>query len=131
MTPIIFINCKDEPFVDDILGGLKQYETRNRNTLKRFLGTRVLLAETGHGRPIVKGSATIADIVEVFTREAWEDYLQFTWVPVGSKYDWQPDTKKKVLYRLTDVQSYIPFIPAKDRRHGRVWMEYNGSEDCL
>ena len=131
MTPIIFINCKDEPFVDDILGGLKQYETRNRNTLKRFLGTRVLLAESGHGRPIVKGSATIADIVEVFTREAWEDYLQFTWVPVGSKYDWQPDTKKKVLYRLTDVQSYIPFIPAKDRRHGRVWMEYNGSEDCL
>lgn len=131
MMPIIFINCKDEPFVDDILGGLKQYETRNRNTLKRFLGTRVLLAETGHGKPIIKGSATIAEIVEVFTREAWEDYLQFTWVPVGSKYDWQPDTKKKVLYRLTDVQSYIPFIPAKDRRHGRVWMEYNGSEDWL
>ena len=128
MTPVVFINCRREPFVDEILGGLKQYETRNRNTLKRFLGQRILLAETGKGSPLVKGSAVIAEIVEVYTREAWEEYLQFTWVPVGSDYDWKPDTKKKVLYRLTDVQRIPPFRVSEGIRHGRVWMEYYGKE---
>lgn len=130
MTPVIFINCKREPFVSDIVGGLKQYETRNRNTLSRFLGGRVLLAETGHGRPLVRCSCQIDQIVEVFTREKWEDYLQFTWVPVGSNYDWKPDTKKKVLYHLTDIIPVKPFrLPASCRRHGRIWAEYEeGSE---
>lgn len=126
MTPVIFINCKEEPFVDDIIGGLKQYETRNRNTLKQFLGSRVLIAETGNGSPLVKCSATIAEIVEVFTREAWDEYLQFTWIPIGSSYDWQPDTKRKVLYRLTDIARITPFrLPSSAKRHGRVWAEYN------
>ena len=127
MTPVVFINCKDEPFVNDILGGLKQYETRNRNTLKRFLGERILLAETGKGSPLVKGYATVSEIVEVYTQEAWEKYLQYTLVPVGSKYDWKPDTKKKVLYRMTDVRPVKPFRVSSGIRHGRVWMEYEGS----
>lgn len=127
MIPIIFINCKHQPFVSDIISGLKQYETRNRNTLGRFLGDRVLLAETGHGRPLVRCSCQIDQIVEVFTREKWEKYRQFAWVPVGSDYDWQPDTKKKVLYRLADVQPVEPFHPVHGRRHGRIWMEYKGS----
>lgn len=125
MTPVIFINCTVEPYVDDIMSFLKQYETRTRNTLGRFLGERVLLAETGHGRPLVKCSAIIDEVIAVYTREDWEEYLQFTWIPVGSVHDWQPDTKVKWLYHLTDVKPVVPFrLGPNCRRHGRVWAEY-------
>lgn len=135
MIPVIFINCSGEPFVDWIIGGLKQFETRTRNTLKTLLswalGRRILIAETGHGRPLVRCSAVIDQVVAVYTREKWEDYLQSTWIPVGSKYDWQPTTKVKYLYHLSDVHPIAePFrLPQSCRRHGRVWAEYEwGSE---
>lgn len=125
MTPVIFINCTVEPYVDDIMGKLKLYETRTRNTLGRFIGERILFAETGHGRPLVKCSAVIDQVISVTTREQWEEYLQYTWIPVGSGHDWQPDTKVKWLYHLTDVKPVVPFIlPKSCRRHGRVWAEY-------
>lgn len=124
MTPVIFINCHDEPFVDDIMSYLKQYETRTRNTLGRFLGERVLLAETGRGLPLVKCSAVIDQVIAVYTRERWEEYLELTWIPAGSRYDWQPDTKVKWLYHLADVKPVVPFRIGSDcRRHGRVWAE--------
>ena len=124
MTPVIFINCTVEPYVDDIMGKLKLYETRTRNTLGRFIGERVLFAETGRGAPLVKCSAVIDQVISVHTREAWEEYLQYTWIPVGSAHDWQPDTKVKWLYHLTDVKPVVPFRLGPDcRRHGRVWAE--------
>ena len=124
MTPVIFINCTVEPYVDDIIGKLKLYETRTRNTLGRFIGERVLFAETGRGAPLVKCSAVIDQVISVHTREQWEEYLQFTWIPVGSAHDWQPDTKVKWLYHLTDVKPVVPFRLGPDcRRHGRVWAE--------
>lgn len=124
MTPVIFINCQVEPFVDDIMAYLKQYETRTRNTLGRFLGERVLLAETGHGSPLVKCSAVIDEIISVTTEDDWDDYLELTWIPVDSKYDWHPDTKVKWLYHLSDVKPVVPFRIGPDcRRHGRVWAE--------
>lgn len=126
MLPVIFINCDSEPFVDDILCHLKEYETRSRNTLGRFLGELVLIAETRSGRPpVVRCSAVIDQIITVRSREEWEDYLSQTWVPVGSRYDWQPDTKVKWLYSLSNVTPCAPFVPPEDVRHGRVWMEYN------
>lgn len=132
MTPIIFINCDKEPFVDDIIGYLKQYETRNRNTLGRFLDEPVLLAETKRGRkPVVKALAVIDQIVSVTTKESWEEYLEQTWIPIGSEYDWKPDTKIKWLYHLKHVFPCTPFIPPEGRRHGRVWMEYEGGGDVL
>ena len=130
MIPVLFINCLHERFVDWIIGGLKLYETRTKNTLKKFintyLGQRILIAETGRGDPLVRCSAVIDEVVSVTTREQWEEYLQFTWVPVGSEYDWKPDTKVKYLYHLTDVRPIAkPFrLPKSCRRHGRVWAEY-------
>ena len=63
MTPVIFINTTSSPFVDDIIDGRKTYETRTRNTLKSLLtwalGERILIAETGHGDPVVRCSAVI------------------------------------------------------------------------
>lgn len=128
MTPVLFINCKKHPFVEWIGGGLKLYETRTRNTLKSLLdfalGERILLAETGDGQPLVKYSAVIDEVIAVHTREQWEKYLQYTWIPVGSEYDWKPDTKVKWLYHLTDVKPVVPFRLGPDcRRHGRVWAE--------
>lgn len=125
-TPVIFINCSRYPFIEWIMGGLKEYETRTRNTLGRFTGERVLFAETGHGTPVVRFSAVIDQVVSVRSREAWDEYLQATWIPVGSSYDWQPDTKVKWLYRIKDVRPVAdPFrLPQSCRRHGRVWAEY-------
>ena len=127
MLPIIFINCKKAPFVDFIIGGAKRYETRTKNTLGRFLGEPVLLAETGHGRPVVKALAVIDEIISIRDKETWDEYKDCSWlVPPGSEYDWQPDTKVKWLYYLKDIIPCTPFVPKEGRRHGQVWMEYNG-----
>lgn len=138
MMPIIFINCKGQPFVDQILAGTKEYETRTRNMLGRLNGERVLIAETGHGRPLVKCSAYIDHYVELHSREQWEhvppnrhSYRCLSHIDSGSPYDWQPDTKVKYLYHLTDVHPVEPFRAPEGRRHGRVWMEYEGSEPCV
>lgn len=128
MIPAIFINCNGIPFVDLILNREKLYETRTRDTLGRFLGDRVLLVETGHGMPMVKGSAVIKSIHQVFTRSAWETYRQQACIPSGSKFDWNDTTKKKVLYFFADVVPCDPFpLPSSCRRHGRVWAEYDGN----
>lgn len=126
MMPVIFINCKRFPFIDDIMAFRKLYETRNRNTLHRFLGERVMLAETGSGTPLVRCVATIASIHEVFTPEAWEKYRKDTCITAGSAFDWKPDSRKKVLYRLVDVKPVTPFRIRNGVRHGRIWMEYEG-----
>ena len=132
MTPVLFINCKRQPFVDEIIARLKTDETRTRNTLKSLLnwalGERILIAETGHGDPLVRCSAVIDRITAIYTREEWEKYRNATQIHVGSEYDWKPDTKVKWLYHLSDVQPVKPFrIPKSCRRHGRVWAEYEGS----
>ena len=129
MTPVIFINCQGHPFVDDIIAGRKTYETRTRNTLKSLLqfalGECVLIAETGHGDPVVRCSAVIDHFGAVYTEDRWNDLRKVHAVPVGSEYDWNPDTKVKWLYHLTDVKTLAPFRLPKDcPRHGRVWAEY-------
>ena len=129
MTPVIFINTTSAPFVDDIIDGRKTYETRTRNTLKSpltwALGERILIAETGHGDPVVRCSAVIDHYGSVCDEKSWEHFRYGHRVPVGSSYDWKPDTNVKWLYHLTDVKTLDPFILPKDcPRHGRVWAEY-------
>lgn len=129
-SAVLFVNCSRHPFIELMIGGLKLYETRTRHTLKSLLswadGERILLAETGRGDPLVRCSAVIDQVIAVHTQEEWEDYLQFTWIPVGSEYDWKPTTKVKYLYHLSDVLPLArPFrLPHGCRRHGRVWAEY-------
>lgn len=127
MIPVIFINCKQYPFVQQIINGNKIYETRNIDTLGRFIGDRVLLAETGNGSPVVKCVATISESIAVYTANEWRAYITKEDVPTGSGYDWNQDTRKKVLYRLTDVCPVAPFIP-EGKRHGRTWMECDNHE---
>ena len=125
---VIFINCKKQPFIDRIIRFEKEYETRNRNTLGRFIGERVLLAETGHGSPIIRCSAVIRTVVYVRDEKIYRQFFPHLGIDSRSGYDWQPDTKVKYLYGLSDVRSVSPFpLPASCRRHGRIWAEYEGS----
>lgn len=125
MMPIIFINCSEYPFIDHIINNSKLYETRNKNTLKRFIGKRILLAETGKGKPVVRCSAVIRSVSVALSRSAWETVRPACCIRSGSRYDWQPETKEKYLYELSGVVACHPFTPPEDVRHGRVWMEYN------
>lgn len=126
MTPVIFINCKDHPFVEQILCGKKLYETRTRNTLGKLVGQKVFLAETGkRNRPLVIGTAVLG-APEKITREAvWKRfYRDESCIPAGSRYDWKPGTRVKYAYPVIHASYCIPFIPHEGIRHGRVWMEY-------
>lgn len=124
MLPIIFINCDLFPFVDWIISGLKIYETRNRNTLKAFIGQVVLIAETHKGkRPIVRCVAYI-DSMEKVNIERFNALREKTMVFPGSAYDLTDSSKTKCLYRLSYVYPIPCFIPPEDVRHGYTWMEY-------
>ena len=134
MTPVVFINSSETPFVDLILKGLKRYETRTRDTLTHNLfGRRVLIAETGHGRPLIRCSAVIATREPSLSRDLWEKWYRVpAQISKGSRYDWQPGTRKKYAYKLTDVRPVKPFLLPQDaRRHGRIWAEYEGEISCL
>ena len=124
MIPVIFINCKEYPFVDWILSGKKKCETRNKNTLGRFIGERIMIAETGNGRPLVRCTAVISRCIGVYSKQSWREHVSEDDVPLGSSYDWKDDTKKKVVYTLKDIRPVKPYHP-DGLRHGRVWMECN------
>lgn len=128
MVPIVFINCIEYPYVHAIMTGIKTFETRNRRTLEELVGERVMIAETGHGKPVVRCWATIGDSIRIEHYETWENLRCFHRVPYSSHHEWNQDTKQKYLYPLIDVHEVKPFVPPEGKRHGRVWMEY--SENC-
>lgn len=126
MTPIVFINCTSAPFIDDIMSGHKVLETRTRNTLGRLAGRRVLIAETGNGRPVVRCSAIIGEALPIRSEEMWNNLYHLHRVPPGSRYDWKPGERVKYCYQLNDVwPCAAPFTPPEGVRHGRAWMEYD------
>ena len=129
MIPVIWINSRSVPYVDKIINLSKIYETRSQNTLAPLVGKRVLICETGKGKSMVRCSARIVNAFPVRSAYEWDMFREYTCVPVGSKYDWQPDTKVKWLYELDSILiESVPFHPAEGKRHGRVWMEYAGKE---
>ena len=86
----------------------------------------MLLAETGNGKPLVKCSAKIEQVIRVDSEDDWNrSYHFYTGIEPGSRYDWKPgETKVKYLYHMTKVEPCEPFTPPEGTRHGRVWMEY-------
>ena len=124
MIPVVFINCRRYPFIGLIRLQLKLYETRTRNTLAALVGQRVILAETGRGRPLAGCMATIGAPIVARSRSVWESLRRSACIDAGSSYDWQQDTKVKYLYPLLDVQPIMSFRVPEGPRHGRVWMEY-------
>lgn len=130
MIPVVFVNCRRQPFVSDIAARRKLIETRTRNTLRAVAGRRVYIAETGNGSPVVRCSAMIGHPVPVRSMEGWEQYRELACIPAGSQYDWKPETVVKWLYPLYNVEPIAPFVPPEDVRHGRVWMEYNPGKEA-
>ena len=129
MTPVIFINCKEYPFIDQIISGRKWYETRTKDTLSRFAGQRVYLAETGKGHPVVKCSAVLHSPIKVVTAKEWEFlYRNLSAIPNGCKYDWQPITTAKYCYYIDSIRPIQPAFVPEGKRHGRVWMEWEGGD---
>lgn len=130
MTPAIFINCKEVPYIEKILAREKPDETRSRNVLGKFTGMRVLLVETGNGKPMVRGSVVVGESHPVRNRIAWDCIRNRTHVPAGSRYDWKDSTQIKWLTPMLRPMMCEPFpLPADAVRHGRTWAEYTGPLD--
>lgn len=126
MTPIIFINSSEAPYVKLIMNGEKRYETRSRQTLDTIAHQWVLIAETGKRKTTVKALAWLGGSIAVSSREEWNWFRSSTCVPSGSRYDWKNDTSAKYLYEISNVYPLqTPFpVPADCKRHGRTWAEF-------
>ena len=128
--PIVFINCRKYAFINWIMAGAKIYETRNKNTLKSLIGKRVYIAETGKGkRPIIKCIATIDSVLIIDNFEDYNNLRDETMIEKNSVFDWKQETKRKYLYKLSNIEKISAFIPKEGKRHGFVWMEYAGKEN--
>lgn len=130
MVPGIFINCSRFPFIDHIISYNKIYETRSRDTLSRFVGKRVYLVQTGKGKPVVRCSCVIRKAFPLENAFAWNMFRRCTMILPGSPFDWKPDTRRKWLYWLTDIQPVSVPVPvlASAVRHGRIWVEIDSEE---
>lgn len=125
MIPVIGINSSTAPFMADIGALLKTLETRSRDMLSRFVGQRVILAETRQGGYLALYSVVIRSARDIRSREQWEALRPLHRVPVGNIYDWKPGTRVKWVYELSGLRRLHPFLVPEGVRHGRTWMEYN------
>lgn len=125
MIPVVYINCHSVPFVRLIMGRTKLDETRTRDMLRAVVGRPVYVAETGNGPATVRCMVTFLPGREITSARDWKRNRNRHRVPVGSKYDWRAETRKKWAYEIADVIPVEPFTPPEGVRHGRVWMEYD------
>ena len=117
----IYVNCRKRPYLALMIAKAKVEETRSRNVLRKLIGKRVWLIETGTGVPTVRASAVIdsARVVpysDVQSRRA-------AWI-LETNHDIRPG-KTKVFYHLSDVQPVDQFpAPAGRINHGRSFTEF-------
>lgn len=128
MIPVVFINGKDISYVDLIIQGKKRYETRSRNMLGALVGRRVLIAETGKGKPRIRCSAVIEDASKIDFLYNWELIRGVTCVPEGSAHDWDYQHPGKWIYELADVREVFDMPWKEGKRHGITWMEYEDED---
>lgn len=121
---VIGINSASAPFMADIGARRKPLETRGRNTLGRYVGQRVILAETRQGGYLAMYSAVLRSARPVRSREDWEALRPLHRVPEGNRYDWQEGTRVRWVYEITSLRRLRPFMVPEGVRHGRTCMEY-------
>ena len=128
----IFVNEDEYPFAEWIVGGLKKYETRNKDMLKHLFGRRVAIVSTKRGRkPCVVGYATITEKIKLYpcdrTESQWEmRYREDAMIPRYSKYD--NVSNGKVLYRMSNTEKCEPYtIPNDTVYHGRSWCSWKSN----
>lgn len=102
----ININSKSVPYADLIIDGRKLYETRNKDTLRPYVGRRVAIVRTGKGKAQAIGMVTIGEPIMV-TQEQFNQMRVLHLVPEGDKFDIQPGGVK-YLYPIAAPERIEP-----------------------
>lgn len=112
----ININCKNVNYIDLILSGRKKIETRDVikgkdvGSLHKYLGQRVGLIETGRGKAMLCGYATIVAIYRYNTKEEFDDHSYFHRVYEGDKFYFNGNVKFGYLLEDIEVLDYPVFV---------------------
>jgi len=93
----------DRSYADLIVDGHKTYESRNGDTLRPYVGKRVAIVRTGEGPAKAIGEVTIGE-PEVVNRKRFRELENHHFVPEGSKFDINTETKH--LYPLHKAERY-------------------------
>ena len=88
----------DTNYADLIVSGQKKYESRDKDSLRPYVGKRVGIVETGSGPAKLVGYATVGEPIEVGEAE-FDDSRDQHLVPEGSKFDIKPG-QSKFLYEM-------------------------------
>lgn len=107
----ININDDSQPFTEQILSGKKTIETRNKPTLRKYVGKRIALVKTGKGKQAqVVGYATVSEEVEYNSAQEFrKDYKRHLVKDDDPKFGFK---SKKYGYVLTNVKrEESPFNP--------------------
>lgn len=118
----IHINCKEKGYVGMILASIKTIETRNKPTLRRYVGQRVGLIQTGKGKAKLVGYATIEKEVIWDNERRFRDDYFYHRVEKGSVYDFKTI---KYGYNLIDVEPCKPIDVSNHKMIGRIGRELN------
>ena len=113
--PAIYVhNTKAVPYADAIAEALKTIETRTRDMLGRFVGSRVLIIRTADGKkPMIIGSVCISHGA-YRSAEELENLRDRTLIPPGSKFDCHG--AGKWCYFLRNAVKFQHEIPLEDAR---------------
>lgn len=103
----ININCKYQNFVEQILNGEKTLETRECNSLNRFIGKRVGIVKTGCGKAMLMGFMDITGVIVAEDEATFREYESRHLVHKGSDFDFK---KKKYMYIIENVERCKPRI---------------------
>lgn len=101
----ININDSNVPWSELILTGKKTIETRNRNTLKSYIGKRVGIIRTGKGQAHLVGYMTLGEPKIYNTLEEFRKDEPLHQVSAGSEFDWN---NIKYGYPIYDVERTEP-----------------------
>ena len=101
----ININDKHEPWTELILTGQKTIETRNSNSLKRYIGKRIGIIRTGKGIATLVGYATLGWPKIYRTAEEFRADEDKHRVRLGTQFDFQ---NIKYGYPITKVERTKP-----------------------
>ena len=100
----------DTNYAQLIVDGRKRYESRDKDSLRPYVGKRVGIVETGAGPARLVGFATVGEPVEVGETEfadARDEHL----VPEGSRFDIKPG-QSKFLYEMIDPEALAEPVDA-------------------
>lgn len=103
----INVNCKYQDFVEQILSEMKTLETRDTNSLDRFIGQRVGIVKTGCGKAMLMGLMDIVDVIVAETEGAFRLFEDKHLVKKGSRYDFKD---KKYMYVIKNVERCKPQV---------------------